>query len=221
MKSKIKIIIIIILLIIVLIKLNFDITESIINKNSSWNIEKITNHNLNSFKVIWDSMIPTFSKWDIVFYEKNNWNIQLTRWDLVLPILKDKWIYSIRRIIWLPWEIVKIENNQVYICNWNNKCDMLQENYTIWKTFVTCDTNTYELTNWFFLMWDNREQSTDSRCCYWLDCNRKQINRLNKHAYLADSETKKQIDELNMIETGNYEFKIEDIAWKVLENKNN
>jgi hypothetical protein len=87
-----------------------------------------------------------------------------------------KTIPYIKRIIWLPWETVKLHNNIVSVCSTDNtieQCTVLDESYlsdtvdTEWRCWI----NDFAINSWwFFVMWDNRWFSTDSRCCFWLDC---------------------------------------------------
>jgi hypothetical protein len=37
-------------------------------------------------------------------------------------------------------------------------------------TDTRCGINDFKVINWYFVMWDNRSFSTDSRCCFGLDC---------------------------------------------------
>jgi hypothetical protein len=37
-------------------------------------------------------------------------------------------------------------------------------------TNADCGKDTFKITDWFFVMGDNRWWSTDSRCCFWLQC---------------------------------------------------
>ncbi len=130
---------------------------------------------VNPFTVVWSSMEPTFSEKDFIFVDKiSNKFGTMKRWDIIVFVASWKSEPYIKRIIWLPWEIVKIKDWWVLIC-WTSKdsiCDKLDENYLPkWlKTEATCWQSEFEVKNWYFVMWDNRWFSTDSSCCFWLGC---------------------------------------------------
>jgi len=98
---------------------------------------------------------------------------------LKAPYSKNK-EYYIKRIIWIPWNIIKVENWKVY--KKNNELDKefieLKEPYlnkpNIWNTFVKWKINSktiYKVPEWkYLLFWDNRLNSTDSRSCFSNQC---------------------------------------------------
>lgn len=152
------------------------------------------------FSVVGISMEPTFQSNDFVIIDKVSsqkpklelwanelsWGVvktvlnsiavplpDLKRWDIVVFVPPGKTIHYIKRIIWLPWETVSINNNQVTICKTNtDDCFVLHESY-IPSSFVTetsCGKSEFVVTGGYFVMWDNRQHSTDSRCCFTLWC---------------------------------------------------
>jgi signal peptidase I len=98
----------------------------------------------------------------------------LQRGDVIVFVPPWKDIPYIKRIIWLPNETIKLNNWWVSICySWINDCKKLDEKYLSneVKTYWRCWISEFKIDDkWYFAMWDNREFSTDSRCCFWLDC---------------------------------------------------
>ncbi len=82
--------------------------------------------------------------------------------------------YFIKRIIWLPWETIKIEEGKVFVKKvGSDEFEYLDETYlnetNYNSTYVRGSDaeKIYELPErWYFVMWDNRNGSTDSRSCF-------------------------------------------------------
>lgn len=98
----------------------------------------------------------------------------LQRGDIIVFVPPGKDIHYIKRIIWLPGETVSIKDNKVSICKTANleDCFVLDESYlpADHNTVASCGVSTFEVDNGLFVMGDNREHSTDSRCCFTLGC---------------------------------------------------
>jgi signal peptidase I len=126
---------------------------------------------MSSFEMVGSSMNTTFMEWDYLLAEKIDNKKLFERWDLI--VFKTPWkeALTMKRIIWLPGETVKIQENNVYICK-NNACEKITEEYLgkDEKTEPRCGIEEFKINNGYFVMWDNRAFSTDSRCCFWLDC---------------------------------------------------
>ncbi len=106
------------------------------------------------------------------------WQMQeVERWDVVVfePGVSDERKYFIKRVIGLPWETVKIADGKVFIKEvWAAEFYELNESpylndENLGNTNVRGDTTeiSYQVPeNRFFVMWDNRNHSTDSRTCF-------------------------------------------------------
>ena len=103
-----------------------------------------------------NSMNNTLFDKDIMILDKISYRFtKIKRFDIV--VVKHNNEYLIKRVIGLPGETIKYENNQLYI---NNK--LVEEN------FLHKDTKDYELTHsipddCYFVVGDNRPDSLDSR----------------------------------------------------------
>ena len=137
------------------------------------------------YTVIWSSMVPNFYQKDRIIVEKFTqrfWTFE--RGDVIVFVAPWKTSPYIKRIIWLPWETVLFQDGDVYICSdnipswsaiqdseWNN-CEKLPEPYLKnWlKTNATCGKSEFKVEWGYFVMWDNRWRTTDSLCCFWIEC---------------------------------------------------
>jgi signal peptidase I len=137
------------------------------------------------YTVIWSSMAPNFYQKDWIIVEKITQRFgTFERWNVIVFVAPWKTSPYIKRIIWLPWETVKFQDWEVYICSdnvpswavikdseWNN-CEKLPETYLPdWlKTNATCGKDEFKVEWGYFVMWDNRWRTTDSLCCFWIEC---------------------------------------------------
>ena len=133
---------------------------------------------LNPYRVVGQSMEPQFSSWDFIVVDMVTPKIwEFERNDIIVAVPEWKEVPIIKRIIWLPWETVKINDWSVYICDETEQevedCEMLREFY-LWEWTSTdtnaCGVDEFEITEGFFVLGDNRGKSTDSRCCFGLRC---------------------------------------------------
>ena len=137
------------------------------------------------YTVIWSSMAPNFHQKDRIIVEKITQRFgTFERGDVIVFVAPWKTSPYIKRIIWLPWETVLFKEGSVFICSdnipawslvkdskWNN-CELLPEPYLLnWlKTNATCWKEEFYVKSWYFVMWDNRWRTTDSLCCFWIQC---------------------------------------------------
>lgn len=131
----------------------------------------------NPYTVVWQSMEPTFDEKDFIIVDKITPKINhFKRWDVVVFVPQWKEVPYIKRVIGLPWETVKLSDDKVLVCkssiSWQS-CSQLDESY-LPKDEVTkaaCGISEFIVTSWsYFVLWDNRNHSTDSRCCFGLWC---------------------------------------------------
>ena len=137
------------------------------------------------YTVIWSSMAPNFYQKDRIIVEKFTqrfWSFE--RWDVIVFVAPWKTSPYIKRIIGLPWETVLFSEWDVYICSNNiprgslvkdsewNDCEKLPESYLPqWlKTIATCWKDEFKVEWWYFVMGDNRWRTTDSLCCFGIEC---------------------------------------------------
>ncbi len=129
----------------------------------------------NPYTVVWSSMSPTFEENDFIVVDKITPRFgQLERGDIIVFVPPGKSVPYIKRIVWLPWETVKVKDGWVYICDSNNlvDCKKLDEDYIpdYVNTEARCGKTEFKIESWFFVLWDNRWFSTDSLCCFGLWC---------------------------------------------------
>lgn len=113
---------------------------------------------------------------DKMYYKFN----EVKRWDIIIFQQPNSQHISIKRVIWLPNEKIVIKDWNVEICNW--KCEMLNEKYLRKeeKTASYCNIEEFEINNWYFVLWDNRQDSIDSRCCFDYNCKKSKKYTINK-----------------------------------------
>ncbi len=132
----------------------------------------------NPYTVVWESMEPTFHQQDFIIVDKISskiWGIK--RWDIVVFVPPGKDAPYIKRIIWLPGETVKILSGDIFICDDSKKwseCQELEEPYlkdSVFTSTKKCGIKEFKVTTWsYFVLGDNRDHSTDSRCCFGIGC---------------------------------------------------
>lgn len=130
----------------------------------------------NPYTVVWESMSPTFHESDFIIVDKitsRYWTLK--RGDVIVFIPPGKDIPYIKRIVWLPWETIKVKDWSVFICTSKDKvekCDKMVEDYipSEVQTNARCWITEFPVWSGFFVLWDNREHSTDSLCCFGLWC---------------------------------------------------
>ncbi len=130
------------------------------------------------FQINGQSMFQSYYDGEFIIVDRFSYQFLHTpnRWDVVVfkpHVSKDK-EYFLKRIIGLPWDKLKIEWGKVYIfSNAKNSFVEIQEPYLSDSnrnaTFISWDkgSHIYEIpADSYFVMWDNRNHSTDSRACF-------------------------------------------------------
>ncbi|MEF2175538.1 MAG: signal peptidase I [Candidatus Absconditabacteria bacterium] len=133
----------------------------------------------NPFQVVGQSMEPTFHDKDFIIVDKITHRFgELKRGDVIVFVPAGKDVPYIKRIIGIPGDTVKIENGTVTRCTKDEtgeSCEKLVENY-IKAGGTTNPCSGGKLTEFtvtpggYLVFGDNRENSTDSRCCFGLEC---------------------------------------------------
>lgn len=137
------------------------------------------------FKINGQSMYETYYDREFIIVDRFSyrdlpvfWKTQeVERWDVIVfaPGVSDERKYFIKRVIALPGETIKIEWGEVFIKSiWADEFVLLDEDEYLsdennGNTTVKNDTSPYLYEvpeNRFFVMWDNRNHSTDSRTCF-------------------------------------------------------
>lgn len=114
---------------------------------------------------------------------------EIKRWDVVVfkPNVDKTKEFFIKRIIWTPWDTVKIEEGFVYLQKaWTSDFVKLDEKYldeeNYWKTSHPW---VYKIPEWeYFLMWDNRNHSSDSRTCFSYSCSASSRDNFIERKYI-------------------------------------
>ena len=137
----------------------------------------------NPFTVVGQSMESTFSQGDFIIVDKVTPKYgTLERGDILVFVPEGKDVPFIKRVIGVAGETVVVKDGDMYICDDNievinnevdvNECTKMDEPYLDdWMTTLAkCNKKVFPINEWYFMAWDNRNHSTDSRCCFGASC---------------------------------------------------
>jgi signal peptidase I len=146
-------------------------------------VNRLTTINL---PFIWK--IDSYKRWDVIVFEPRDLKEKLINhinWikeeDNIISKIRRfiAWpkITYIKRIIWLPWDTIRIKDWLVFVKKaWEKDFEKLNEKYlnsqNLWNTNVLGSEwqKDFLVPKWkYFVMWDNRINSSDSRICF-SDC---------------------------------------------------
>ncbi|MDR0860510.1 MAG: signal peptidase I [Candidatus Peribacteria bacterium] len=137
------------------------------------------------YTVIGSSMMPNFAEKDRVIVEKLTQRFDsFQRGDVIVFVAPGKDVPYIKRVIGLPGETVLVQNGNVYICSENIpagslvstsdglNCEQLSESYLpqYTTTIASCGREEFPVNGGYFVMGDNRGRTTDSLCCFGIQC---------------------------------------------------
>lgn len=111
------------------------------------------------------------------------WKISAPKnWDVIVfrPWVNESKEYYIKRIVASQWETLKIIWWEVFLKKeWKDDFVLLDETFldstNYWKTFVSTNEKVNEYLipeDSYFVMWDNRNWSSDSRSCFTWHCDK-------------------------------------------------
>lgn len=134
------------------------------------------------FQINGQSMYETYYDREFIIVDRFSYIIwEPQRWDVIVfrPHVNVSKEYFLKRIIGLPGDTIKIEEWKVYLKeSWDAEFIELDETYLSetnnWFTYVGSSKSEYEFelgNDDYFVMWDNRNHSTDSRTCFG-NCNK-------------------------------------------------
>ncbi|MBD3270107.1 signal peptidase I [Candidatus Peregrinibacteria bacterium] len=116
--------------------------------------------NVTPYMVEGDSMYPNLETGDVFLIDQRLGEIE--RGDVIVFSYDDEYYY-VKRVIGLPGETVKIEDEQVFIRNEEGRYESLNEPYLA-QAFDYGDERFFKVPEGeYFVMGDNRDSSRDSR----------------------------------------------------------
>lgn len=129
------------------------------------------------FQINGQSMYSSYYDKEFIIVDRLSYHFMgPNRGDVIVfkPYVSDDRKYFLKRIIGIPWDVVKIEEWKVFLKKaWTTEYTELDEKYlnseNKWFTFVWWSKSMHQYTVWewqYFVMWDNRNHSTDARECF-------------------------------------------------------
>lgn len=129
------------------------------------------------FQINWQSMYGSYYDKEFIIVDRLSYRISNPiRGDVVVfkPHVSQMKEFFLKRIIWVPGDTIRIEKGKVSVkITWSKTFEMLDEVYlneeNKGNTYVWWLGERKEYLvpkNEFFVLWDNRNHSTDSRQCF-------------------------------------------------------
>lgn len=130
------------------------------------------------FQINGQSMYSSYYDREFIIVDRLSYSFtKPKRWDVVVfkPRVNDDKKYFLKRIVWVPWDTLKIEDWKVYVKPaWTEDYILMDESAYLndennWYTYVWINRISKIYNLWdddYFVMWDNRNHSTDSRECF-------------------------------------------------------
>lgn len=129
------------------------------------------------FQINGQSMYSSYYDKEFIIVDRLSYRFsEPSRWDVIVfkPYVSDEKKYFLKRIIAVPGDNLKIENWNVFLKkSWEAEYVQLDEKYlndeNKWYTFIGWSKAMHQYVLWedqYFVMWDNRNHSTDSRECF-------------------------------------------------------
>lgn len=129
------------------------------------------------FQINGQSMYSSYYDKEFIIVDRvSSWIWGMDRWDVIVfkPHVSEDKKYFLKRIIGVPGDKLKIEDGNVFLKKaTDSDYKKLDEKYlndeNNWFTFVWGTKTMHQYTLWndqYFVLWDNRNHSTDSRECF-------------------------------------------------------
>ena len=161
-------------------------------------------------------LVDRFSALELKDYKQQ----KVTRGDVIVfkPWVDERKEFFIKRVVWMPWDSIKIEKWYVFLKKvWETKFKKLDEKYLNkenngnTKVDQSKKVNIYTVPKWkYFVMWDNRNHSSDSRSCFTYSC-----SSTSRDSYISkENVIGKVLVDFGYFNIRNFSFTHPNIRWE-------